>query len=266
VPVSSIRKDYLLSEAVELIGRRIYGGEWSGSELYARPCPSPEELAEARKPFEGELAEADAALARIQQRIRSTLSEEETKRLLEQKEAAISRRVEVHHHLRVNPAPTDVHAQDHATFQRREKAVSTLLDGLALGRVKAHNGNGYPIDSWLWKGHQYFRYNICLSSVRLPSNVSDKRHQPARLEERAFDDWCSTLEVLTPAAEQGLSAKERCKIFLRTKLDPSAPQKPKADYLAEAQALIPDLSKRAFESVWAEQAPDELRKGGRRKR
>lgn len=37
VPVSSIRKDYLLSEAVELIGRRIYGGDWSGSELYARP-------------------------------------------------------------------------------------------------------------------------------------------------------------------------------------------------------------------------------------
>jgi hypothetical protein len=265
VPVTAIRKDYLFSEAFELVGRRLFGSDWTGNELTAHAFPSPKELAKARAPLERKLAVADAELARIEQQIRSTLSEPEMKRLVEQRNDVMDRRVEIHHSLRANPVPTEIHAQDYETYQRGQTAEAALIAGLAQGKIKAHNGRGYSIDSWLWNGHQHFRYDVRLSIVRLPSNLSSRRHEPARIDEREFDQWCRELETLTPSAEQALSDRERCTRILGPMLS-ARTYAIKAHYLSAVRAVMPDLSEREFEFVWAVFAPDSLKKGGRRRR
>lgn len=52
MPAGLFRRDYLLNEALDLIGQRLHGRCWTGQELFARKVDPPELIQAQRKPIE----------------------------------------------------------------------------------------------------------------------------------------------------------------------------------------------------------------------
>src|SRR5690348_14605574 len=119
VPVSIVRNLYLLSEAFELVGRRLFGGEWNGSEYGMRPCRSPEDMLRARAPHVEALQRIEGELAEIAARMKRMLSESEVRELEEQRRVAFERRSEVHQQLFSSPEPSETIAWAYASYQRK---------------------------------------------------------------------------------------------------------------------------------------------------
>jgi hypothetical protein len=265
MPVFEVRKDYLLSEAFELIGRRLFADDWNGNEWTITRAKSPEQLRDDRAPNVEKLAHFEANLKEIEDGIRRTTNATAIARLKRKRAAAFERRNKVGQALLSLPEPTEFHEWQYATYLRRQKAEELLVDSLRRGVFKAHNGRGYVIDNVLWNGHPGFVYSIELSAVRLPRALSSKRFEAARIPEGEFDRWLETLPPLTESAEAALPPIERCRSYLKRQVEAGPQAKSKAEYLAEAQSLIPKLTEVDFESVWKEGASDEWKQPGRRR-
>ncbi len=180
MPVSIVRNLYLLSEAFELVGRRLFGTEWNGTEYGMRSCPSPEDMWRARAPHVEALQRIESELAEIDGRIKHTLKEAEIRELVERRRVAFERRSEVNQQLFSFPEPTDTIAWAYASHQRKLKAEATLISAIKEGKIPVQNGRGSVIDSLLWRGHPNFHYCIELSVVRVPSSFSSIKVQPAQ--------------------------------------------------------------------------------------
>src|SRR5208282_3497944 len=94
MPVPLIRKDYFLSEAFELVGRRLFGNRWTGYEIFQGPIPSPEEFLHAREPYLDAYARIETEIADIRGHLKRTLNESEIRDLQQRLYAAIERQQE----------------------------------------------------------------------------------------------------------------------------------------------------------------------------
>lgn len=265
MPPGPNRKYYFLSEAFEFIGHRLYGDSWTGHEIYQRSVPSPEQLSQAhvisREAYEG----VDKEISAIRERISRTIKEPEIRDLEEQLRSKTALREAAIRDLNSHPEPTDVNVSVYDNYQRKLKAEATLNDAIRNGRITVHNSHNHPIDNVFWKGHPHFCYDLELSVVRVPRSYSARRFHAARIAIPEFDAWLDTVSPVTRSAERLLSAREQCERFLRKMIEAGPQQKSKADYLYEAQTANPDLSKRAFDSVWNEIVPDSWKGAGRRR-
>jgi hypothetical protein len=267
VPVWSIRKDYLLSEAFELTGRRLFGDSWNTFELGQRRVPSPDELSRARAPFVEALDRIEADIASIGTRLNKTTNRSEIRKLTQQRETNIKQQAETNDQLISHPEATDTRRAQYEAYQRRITAETTLVDAIKRGIVKVHDGRNRPIDNLLWGGHPHFGYDIELSAVRVPRSFDSRRFLPARIAEKDFDKWLLTVTPLTQSGEKMLSPMERCRIFLRRQIEASnrVQQKPKEAYFLEAQAEIAGLSRRTYDTVWTDEVPDSWKAQARRR-
>jgi hypothetical protein len=215
-------------------------------------------------PYVEAFARIETEIAEIHGRIKRTVNESEIRELQQQLNVAIERQGEAIRELNSHPEPTDMNVSFYEDHQRRLKAETTLIDALKSGTIKAHNGRNNPIDNVLWKGHPYFGYSIELSVIRVPITFEARRFLAARIDKPGFDVWLDTVLPLTESAERTLPHKEQCKRFLRKAIEAGPQQKPKEAYLLEAQAIVPGLSKRAFDAAWSEVVPDSWKDAGRR--
>lgn len=267
MPVSLIRKDYLLSEAFELIGQRLFGADWNGNELTAFAVPSPEQMQADREPLLAALQAIESELLGVGGEIERTTNEAKMGEFTRRRESLFERRIEIANQLLSRPEPSDTNRWLYGNFQRKQRVESTLLDALRHGQIKAHDGRNCPIDNLLWRGHPHFGFSIELSVVRMPRNLSSKRFQPARISEPEFDEWLLTLAPLTASAEQSLPPIEQCRRLIHRWANSNGgmQERSKEEYRAEAMAMIPKLTKRAFESAWAQAAPNDWKRLGRRR-
>ncbi len=264
MPVEPIRRNYLLTEAFEIIGKRLFSDGWTGYELWARDIKPPGEIKSERAPLKDEIAKLDEMETALRDELSKTVDEERVEEVKTEIGDILTHRAELHSELSKNPEPPDSYYHDYQAFQRRNKAESTLLEALRGGDVKAHCLGGMVVDEQLWKGKKGFRYYIDLSMVVMPKRYSSRRRNSIRIPEGQFDAWLDVnLPIEKPETEYSL--EERCKNFLKRESDKGPQRKTKPDYFDEAQTKIPGLSRRAFDRAWVESTPMEWRKRGRRK-
>jgi hypothetical protein len=262
VPVSHIRNRYLLSEAFELIGRRLFDDEWKANELQAMPCPSPDELRADHEHWKKARDEIDGEIEKVRDQIRKRLlSETEAARLNKQIEELQTKRHDIAVRLLSHPEPTDTHVHSYEAYQRRRTAERTLVDAIKSGKFPVW-GRQMAIETYLW-GEPHFHYDIELSIVRVPRTFSSKRHQAARIDELAFDSWLATLKPLTASAMPPKSPEDRCALFLRTEVAEGEKRMTRDEYREYAMNEFPGLTGEGFRRVWDAVVPESWKQAGR---
>lgn len=264
MPVGLVRKDYLLNEAFELIGQRLYGDAWTAQELFARKIVSPDEMMAERAPFEAAIDTAQRLIGRLRKEQGRVT---DTRRLVEieaEIKDASERRSDAYFQLQHLPDPTDdSYISDHGTFLRRNNAEQTLITALGRGDIEVWLLGGSGVPKEFWHGQNGFAYDLMLSVVWMPRQRSGLRRGSARIRETQFDDWLRSVLPDDAADRADISPEDRCRAFLIEAGRSGPKAKPRDAYKKEAMAAIPGLSERAFLQAWAEIAPPHWKRRGR---
>lgn len=264
MPVGLVRKDYLLNEAFDLIGQRLYSRDWTGRELFARKTASPDEVRAQRTPFEAEVETAQRIIERLREEQGRITN---TRRLVEieaEMKDASERRSDAYFQLQHLPDPTDdSYLSDHRAFLRRVNAEQTLIAALGRGDIEVWLLGGSGVPKEFWHGQNGFAYDLTLSAVCMPRHRSGQRRGSARIREAQFDDWLRTVLPDDAANRTDIRPEDRCRAFLIEAVRSGPKTKSRDTYKEEAMTSIPGLSERAFLQAWAEIAPPHWKRRGR---
>lgn len=264
MPVGLVRKDYLLNEAFELIGLRLYGHDWKGQELFARKAISPTEVRQRRAPFDAVIDETKSLGEKLWDERRRTVDANRMKEIEAELAAANRRRTDAYHELEYIADPSDEsYLQGYHRYERRCRSEERLIEALGRGDIEAYIPGGLNIPSEFWAGRKGFAYDLALSAVCMPRNYSGARRGSVRIRESQFDKWVRLVLPDDAADRADISPEDRCRGFLIDAARSGQKMKSREAYKEEARASIPGLSERAFLQAWAEVAPPHWRRKGR---
>ena len=105
MPVSQIQRDYLLNEAFELLGRKLYGTDWTGGELGAQEWPSPDDWNGKRHRLQSTVAALDHDIQELEDQRPRTVNESEVKVIEDRLRKLRDKRAEVLIELARHPVP-----------------------------------------------------------------------------------------------------------------------------------------------------------------
>jgi hypothetical protein len=264
MPMTPFRELLSLADAAELIGRRLYGETWTGSEYaYTEARKSPEEIAAERKPLEEERDAAEAKLRETEAAIQKTMDEKENRWLAAQRGKLETRIGQLNGSLGFHHTLNEIVIDAYNAHERWKTATDTLLRAIRDRRFMVHDGRGRELNQSVWSNPK-FHYYLNLSIVINPRVSGEPRRQAARIYTDQFKKWVETLPpIVAPKREP--STKELVTEFLQREFAAmgARPRKMKQALREKAQKEITGLSERMFERVWAAEAPTELRKAGR---
>jgi sulfur relay (sulfurtransferase) DsrC/TusE family protein len=260
--VKPFRESRDLSDAVELIGRRLYGETWTGLEYASQPRKSPEEITSERKPLEDELSAAETEIQQIDTATRKSIDAAENRRLAGLREKRETRMRHLHAALSLDHPLNDIVVDAYHSHVRWQIARETLLEAIRNRRLTVHDGRGRELNPGAWS-HPKFRYYLDLSIVINPRVSGEPRRQAARIYTDQFKKWRETLVPMI-AAKHEPTAKELVTEFLRQEFAAmkTGPRKTKLVLRQEARQKINGVSLLMFEHVWTAEAPAESRKAG----
>lgn len=265
MPVWAVRKEYLLIEAFELVGERLFGPQWDGNEAMATPVLSVAEHAARRAALAKQIAEL-----RRQRRSGSTrkpgVSKPARPQSKAKREKIAATITTLAQRLQLMPEDYRPDATALARYERRQATLDTLRLALVNGRIGARTLEmGYVIPGVLWETTHRTWFHLHYGLIRLPGFQGRQRVQSVRIEERAFDRWLDTLPRTNGAEPQHFTAEELCKRWLRRMADTGdAANKTRAEVFKEASRLIEDLPYRTFLRQWDRVMPEAFHKPGRK--
>jgi hypothetical protein len=262
MPVVPFREMLTLSDAVELVGRRLYDETWSGWEYASQPRKSPEEIASERKPLEEELSAAEAEIREVEAAILKAINANENRRLAARRDKLETRIRQLHTTPNRDHPLKEILVDAYTAHVRCKTATETFLEAINGFKLKVHNGRGQELNRAVWT-HPKFRYYLDLSIVINPRSSGEPRRQAARINRDEFDNWLATLKPIVEAKHER-SAEERLTEFLRQKIAGAGdgPHENKDQLREQALAQIPGARDRMFDRVWSNIVPEEWRKAG----
>ena len=261
------RLNYTLTEAFEHVGDLLYGKDWSGHELLMTPRQDPTDFKQERLNTFTSLEEIDRTISELERFNRSTNGGSEAG----QGESTLSELQAESALLQAKyselPDADDGYEKKFKIYQRKLNAEKLLITALANGEIKAQVLGGPVIPKALWKGKDYFRYSLQLNLVRLPRDITSKRHQSARIPIGKFQEWLRLLKPFATPVDKKYLSETRCREFLR-EVSAEGVQRHKKDkyYCLAKEWGIPDLARTTFNDVWKEEGllPDSWKLPGRR--
>lgn len=258
-----IESYYFLLHAFDVLGRRLFGEEWTRQEYRQAPLPSPEEVTAERAPLEQRIAELDARQEEIEQDIGRSLSAGQLDSLKGDKAALITERTACRERLSHLYRIDDRYRHEYETFTRRRETEKRLFGALASGQLAASYGGLCNLDWEGWSRERGFKVYLETSLVVAPRLRGGARRASVLIPRDAFDEWLKTVLPITAGAIATLSPEEQCRAWL-TSLAASG-QKPKAKTALCEEALkrFPGLGPRGFRRVWDLHVPASWRRKGR---
>lgn len=262
MPVLPFCETYTLSDAVEQIGRRLYGETWTGLEYMSQPGKSPEEIANERKPLEEELSTAETEIREIDAAIRKTVNAEENQRLAIQYRRLEARASRLRATLNLEYPLNDTVRDSYSAHVRGKTATETLLQAIKEFRLKVHDGRGRELNHFVWSDPR-FSYCLDLSIAVNPRISGEPRRQAARIDRDQLKNWLATLKPIVEAKHER-SVEERLTEFLRQHVADArgGPRKTKDALREEALAQIAGTTGRMFDRVWPNIVPQKWRRAG----
>lgn len=262
MPGTPFRELLTLSDAVELIGRRLYGETWTGWEYQSQPRKSPEEIASERKPLEEELATAEAEIQKIEAAIQKSIDAAENRRLAKHREKLETRVRQLLTKLSLDHPLNALVRDAYETRVRWQTATETLLAALRGFKLRVHDGRGRELNQFAWSNPK-FRYYLDLSLVVVPRTAREPRWQAARIDRDPFENWLATLTPLVEVPRE-LSPQERLTEFLRQQIAVATEgsHKRKGALRKEALKQTPGATGRMFDRVWSTVVPPKWHKSG----
>jgi hypothetical protein len=255
---SPFHEVYTLSDAVELIGRRLYSDTWTGVEYQQQKRLSPTELGALREPLEIQMAAATDEVKAIHAAMRRSLDKGEIESLRAREEIAQARWRECSSQLNFHlPELNDHYRNAYEGYARWKASEEVLLKAIRGFQIQVHDGRGRQLNSSVW-AHLHFHYSIELSAVKNSKISGEPRRQAARIDRQALLNWLDQLEPIVKPRHLP-TPEEQLREYLKQQVKAAeiAPRKTKSDHRDDVSRRIPGISKRKFEQVWAEVVPKE---------
>lgn len=264
MPVGLVRKDYLLNEALDLIGQRLYGHRWTGQELFARKVDPPELVKARRAPIETAVETEQELIEGLAAEQKRTVDAARMEAIETELSGAFARRAKAYQELERIPDPSDqAYLARHKSYERRHSAERHLIEALADGDIESYVLGSMDVPSELWHGQNGFGYDLALSAVCMPRQYSGARRGSVRIREAQFDEWLRAVLPVDATDRADILPEDRCRAFLIEAVRSGQKTKSRDGYKTEAMALIPGLSERAFLHAWAEIVPPDWKRRGR---
>ncbi|MBB3065350.1 hypothetical protein [Limibacillus halophilus] len=260
-----LAQNYLLLEAFDLLGRHLYGDDWTGLEAWARPQRSTREIRQEREALLAEIEKSTIALDALTRRYNAVLDHDEQRALDAEITATRQALNETRNRLRDLPSLTGSHIRDSAAYERRAVAEGLIKGALDKGELTAIYGPNQPFAWQDWKNQPWFRLDIALSLATVSPELSNLRRAPVFLPRATFQTWLDGIEPKTLERLEEMTPEMRCRAYLKEEVS-KGKTKSRDDYQEEALSLIEGLSIRLFRQLWTEIVPDSWKQGGRRKK
>ncbi|MBF0168090.1 MAG: hypothetical protein HQL45_10710 [Alphaproteobacteria bacterium] len=257
---------YFLIEAFQLLGKRLFGPEWQGDEWKAEKLDAPDVVVAKRTPLEAELSESDRQIAQIEDAISKNVKADKIENLKQEKRGLLARQQDIHKALRNLYVPDKCYQSRYAAFVRRHETEARLSEALRTDSIPSRILGGIILNGSHWQSRAGYRHMIDLSLIVLPRLVYSKRRGTVLVPMAECGAWLETLMPIVVDPEAPPSPEFQCVEFLRqifAKGEPY-PYSTKLQYLEAATRKFPGLSKRAFDRVWGNHAPDSQKKRGRK--
>jgi hypothetical protein len=266
MPGTPFREMVTLSDAVELIGRRLYGETWIGQEYLSRPGKSPDELARERKPLEEEISATEAEIREIEVAIQKSIDPAENRRLAKLRAKRKAHVQQLQARLSLDHPLNDIIRDSYDTHMRWHTATKTFVDAIKAFKLRVHDGRGRELNPAAWSNPK-FRYYLELSLIVTPRSAGEDRRQPARIDRDPLNTWLATLKPIVeppPAPPRELSPEQQVTGYLQQKVASArgGPHQNKDTLRKEALAQIPGATGRMFDRVWQNVVPPKWRESG----
>ncbi len=264
MPSHWIRKDYLLNEAFELVGERLFGTDWRGygAELKARKIESPADLKSARKPIETEIAACDEKLTNLKNEAAKTINEQRAVEIATERESLISERAKLRGHLVEKLSPSESYVRDYEAYQRRSKAEKILVSALSSGKIEAYCLHTMDVPDFFWRQERGFRYDIKLSIIWMPRTYSSERRESVRIRDKKFDVWLDTIAPIDPSKHPDLTPEDHARYWFSDITRSGPKEKSRNEYVQDMIDRYPGLSRKAAKRIWENEALPDWKKSG----
>src|SRR5579863_9056866 len=146
MPGTPFREMVTLSDAVELIGRRLYGETWTGQKYFSKPGKSPDELAIERKPIEAQISATEAEIREIEVAIHKSIDPAENRRLAKRREQRKTHVQQLHARLSLDHPLNDIIRDSYDTHMRWQTATAALLEVIKALKLHVHDGRGRELN------------------------------------------------------------------------------------------------------------------------
>jgi hypothetical protein len=289
MPASLVRTHYLLGEAVELLGRHMFGAQWRGGEAWARTIPSVEQARGQRDAKEKRLLDLETlctshdAIARLGHNRSSKTNAERKRQAMEIEVQALR------NDLATSVSIDEQYRENFDACQRRDAVVRRLLSALESGEIHAiapgaPSGTTVGSQMALTEGYTTIRDTdwgvrrrkldadklafLCELSLLEPLD-GDNYSRPItiRILEAEFDTWLHELEPAGGQPRPEESAEVQCRRWLRQMASTGIKSMTRDGFVEAALKRYP-LSERHIRRIWAEKGmvPESWRRAGKPKR
>lgn len=255
---------YLLLQAFDRTGRKVFGGEWRGDEAFARDTEDPSGVSGERRNIQDRIKTLAASAEPHNAILASDADEEEHQAASDALHHINQELGQLKERLATLPHVTGSWLADHKAFKRRTDIESKLFEAFRSGDLDLQVGPNEIVQWRNWSRQPDFKVLFSISCVIVPrSHAGQRRRGPAFIQLAAFDKWLGRFAGAATGTEE-LTPEAQLEVWLRNKI--KQPKKlSKADYKAQAREEIPDLTERAFHRVWSNTVPKSWKQGGRRR-
>jgi hypothetical protein len=258
---------YVLREAYDRLGHRLYGDQWTGEEINETRLEPPGVIEAIRAPIEARLVAIVEELKSEEEQLGKSPDAQVVARSKAKIEALFRERETLTRQLQHIYEPNDSYRERYAAHQRRANTEAILVDALGKEKVQAIYGSNTILPGFAWRGERGFRYSLECSIAIVPRHVNAIRRGPVFVKASSFADWLRTVAPEAPAGAAQRAIRECCTQFLLEKTKETNGQQIKSrdEYFEEARTEIPGLSREEFLRVWGNTVPESWRGRGRRK-
>lgn len=260
---------YMLLQAFDLLGIKIFGGDWDGHEAWARPSNGINSLKERHRLLRDQIEQLELEIAPLRVKFNSAIDLAEQDKFSHQATALQVKKDTLYEELRKLPNNFDTLETDKARFERRERVHNTLWEA-AVGTEKNRSLNLYCglstiMELGAWSKEPGFRLNIGLSMVRAPRRYGSRRG-PVSVEKVEFENWLKSVEPIVPSNRPipEPTLDEQVGRFIQ-KSNIESPDLRKPDVWKLVNERFPSVSGERFKVIWGLYASEDQKKGGRRK-
>jgi hypothetical protein len=260
---------YMLLQAFDLLGIKMFGDHWDGHEAWARPSNGIDSLRERHRRLQDQIEQLGLEIAPLRVKFNSAINRAEQDKFNHQAMALQVKKDALYEELRKLPNNFDTLETDQARFERRERVHNTLWEA-AVGTEKNRSLNLYCglsviMELGAWSKEPGFRLNIGLSMVRAPRRYGSRRG-PVSIEKAEFEHWLKSVVPIVPSNRPvpEPTLDEQVGRFIQECISENFDRrKPEVRKLVKEK--FPALSGEKFKVIWGLYAPKTHTKGGRRK-
>jgi len=254
----------MLLQAYDILGAHLFGDNWSGKEPWTREHASPEETKQKRQAIVDEILEKKARLQPLLDKFQYADREDQNE--LSAQMSPLQKEIgEKENELHRLPNSYDTLHVAYEAYQRREKVHNLIWDAAADGAIQLIVGQFVVMDIVQWSREPDFELLPIMSQVNGPQKYHGSKRDPVSVDREKFLHWVSQQPPITPSAatriEPTLEAKASA--FLN-QLIAEHPTLRKDVFWEKVKARFPNLSGNAFKVIWRKNAPESMKRGGRR--